>query len=174
MPTVTFPNQRMVRVHRERVTSDFLGIKNENWMAAARDLRPHALLLYLYLASNADNYALALSPSALRQAVGMPRSTYNDQFQILVDKGYLVNSHGNTYEFYETPQTATRSTKNDAAPVQSVKNSTSDGQEKPQAVLDNPSEDIEINNNRFHQIDLTNNSKISKSQEEKNAWDFSF
>ena len=27
----TFPNQRIVKVHREKVTTDFLGIKNENW-----------------------------------------------------------------------------------------------------------------------------------------------
>ncbi len=31
MPNTTFPNQRMVRVHREPIKSDFLGIKNENW-----------------------------------------------------------------------------------------------------------------------------------------------
>jgi len=66
MPNYTFPNQRMVCVHRERASADFLGIKNENWMAAARDLSAHALKLYLYLASNADNYKLALSPAAVR------------------------------------------------------------------------------------------------------------
>ena len=101
---VTYANQRMVRVHRERAASDFLGIKNENWKAAARDLSPHALLLYLYLASNADNYTLALSPAAITEDVGMPRSTYHDQFKVLVNKGYLVNTHGNTYDFYEKPQ----------------------------------------------------------------------
>lgn len=40
---VTYPNQRMVRVHRERLQADFLGIKNENWQAASRDLGAHAL-----------------------------------------------------------------------------------------------------------------------------------
>lgn len=74
----TYPNQRMVKIHREPFKSDFLGIKNENWQAAARDLRPHALLLYFYLASNANNYSLALSPAAVHEAIGMPRSTYND------------------------------------------------------------------------------------------------
>ena len=62
MPPITFPNQRMVRVHREPAKSDFLGIKNENWQAASRDLGAHALQLYLYLASNANNYTVALSP----------------------------------------------------------------------------------------------------------------
>ena len=74
----TYPNQKTVKIHREAIKVDFLGIKNENWQAAARDLRAHALLLYLYLAANADNFTLALSPAAIQEAIGMARSTYND------------------------------------------------------------------------------------------------
>ena len=111
MPPITFPNQRMVRVHREPAKSDFLGIKNENWQAASRDLGAHALQLYLYLASNANNYTVALSPVAVRRAIGMARSTYHDQFHKLVDRGYLVPSTGNTFEFYEVPQAATQTQK---------------------------------------------------------------
>lgn len=102
-PPITFPHQRTVNVHREKAKSDFLGIKNENWQSASRDLGAHALQLYLYLASNADNYTLALSPVAVRQTIGMARSTYHDQFEKLVLKGYLVPSHGNTFDFYEVP-----------------------------------------------------------------------
>ena len=107
----TFPNQRMVKVHRERATANFLGIKNENWQAASRDLGAHGLQLYLYLASNADNYTLALSPAAVRQAIGLKRSTYHDKFHELEEKGYLVNTHGNTFEFYEVPQAAAQTKK---------------------------------------------------------------
>lgn len=136
MPT-TVPNQRMVRVHRERVTSDFLGIKNENWQAASRELGAHALRLYLYLAANADNYTFALSPAALTRDIGMPRSTYHDQFRKLVDLGYLVQANGNTYDFYEVP----RRSKNSI---------TSDGQNSSNSEQIEPSGDIEINilNNR--------------------------
>ena len=105
----TFPNQRMVKVHREKATTDFLGIKNENWQAASRDLKPHALNLYLYFAANADGYTFALSPTAIRQTIGMPISTYRDQFNILVDKGYLVPSGSNSYDFFELPQARTAS-----------------------------------------------------------------
>lgn len=70
----TVPNQRLVAIHRERASSDFLGIKNSHWQAAARDLGAHALMLYLYFASNANGFLLALSPAAIRQAVGMPSS----------------------------------------------------------------------------------------------------
>ena len=100
----TYPNQRMVQVHREHPTGNFLGIKNENWQAAARDLGPHASLLYLYLASNANGYKLALSPADIANTIGMPRSTYHDQFHKLVRKGYLVQVNGNTYNFFEKPQ----------------------------------------------------------------------
>ena len=101
----TFPNQRIISIHRERAPSDFLGIKNSRWQAAARDLGAHALMLYLYLASNADGFTLALSPAAIRQAIGMPASTYRDQFVKLVDRGYLVQrGEGSTYDFYEAPQ----------------------------------------------------------------------
>lgn len=103
MPQYTFPNQRTVTIHRERAKSDFLGIKNENWMAASRDLGAHALRLYLYLASNADHYSLALSPAAIEQAIGMPRSTYRDQFRKLLNHHYLVDKGGNFFEFYERP-----------------------------------------------------------------------
>lgn len=94
----------MVKINREKAERDFLGIKNENWMAAARDLRAHALMLYLYLASNANNFSLALSPAAIQEAIGMPTSTYRDQLAKLVSKGYLVQTGGNTFAFYEKPQ----------------------------------------------------------------------
>lgn len=163
----TYPNQRTILVHRERVSSDFLGIKNENWQAASRDLGAHALQLYLYLASNANNFELGLSAVAVRQAIGMARSTFHDQFHKLVDRGYLVNTHGNTYEFYEVPQADTQLKKpvptdgydfekcpNDDNPM------TSDGQEKP-------SGSIEINNTEIPTDSRTNIELVPDESEPK-------
>lgn len=142
----TYPNQRMICVHRERATSDFLGIKNENWQAASRNLGAHALQLYLYLASNANNYTLALSPAAIRQDIGMARSTYHDQFHKLVDRGYLVHSHGNTYAFYETPQAVTQPTKQKTSDGYDFENNTADNYPLPQNGKGVLPENIEINN----------------------------
>jgi len=112
----TVPNQRLITIHRERAASDFLGIKNSNWQAAARDLGAHALMLYLYFASNANGFTLALSPAAIERTVGMPPSTYRDQFKKLINRGYLVQrGDSNTYDFYETPQRATRTTEKNTA-----------------------------------------------------------
>ena len=122
MPNTTFPHQKSVRIHREVARTDFLGIKNENWQAAARDLRPYALVLYLYLASNANNYTLALSYAAVHEALGMSRSTYNDQVDNLIFKGYLVHSHGNTYDFFEVPQPRAVVKKNDTSLVNDFSN----------------------------------------------------
>ena len=158
MLNVTYPNQRMIRIHREVAKTDFLGIKNENWQAASRDLGAHALQLYLYLASNANNYTTALSPVAVRQAIGMARSTYHDQFHKLVDKGYLVPGTGNSFDFYEVPQAAAQAGSLSGAGVQDFENHPGHGQAASpdgQSVLP---ENIEINNTDIPTNEVINNS----------------
>ena len=158
----TFPNQRMITVHREAAKSDFLGIKNENWQAASRDLKPHAFNLYLYFAANADGYSFALSPAAVRQTIGMPNSTYRDQFLILVDKGYLVQNGSNKYDFYEVPQTR-------HAPIQSedcaalgidLENNTAYGFSQTPTAQDTTAKDIEINNRDIEKNTSINNETL--------------
>ena len=164
MPNITYPNQRVIKINRESAKSDFLGIKNVNWQAAARDLGAHALMLYLYLAANADGYNLALSPAAIRQAIGMPRSTYQDQFIKLIDRGYLVQGSGNIYSFYETPQPSHASIQTSI--TTQTPNNVLNFEECPpdvscvdRAASNVPTEDIEINN-RENQI---NNNGINNS-----------
>ena len=159
MPNVTYPNQRVVNIHREAAKSDFLGIKNQNWQAAARDLGAHALMLYMYLAANADGFNLALSPAAVRQATGMPRSTYQDQFIKLIDKGYLVQGSGNVYNFYETPQPShasnqTSITTQKTVDVLNFEECPLDMSCVDRAAPNVPTEDREINN---REIETNNN-----------------
>ena len=138
----------MILIHREEAKRDFLGIKNDNWKAASRDLGAHGLRLYLYLAANANNYNLALSPADIRQSIGMPQSTYRDQFQLLVDKGYLVANSSNGYDFFEVPQTrhAPIQCEEHAASGVDFENKADDGFKQTQTVQDSTAEDIEINN----------------------------
>ena len=101
----SFPNQRIVQIHRSKELTDFLGIQNETWKAACRDLKnAYAVVLYLYFASNKDGFNKALSPKAIKNEIGMPPSTYHDQFHYLCEKGYLVDRGNNRFDFYETPQ----------------------------------------------------------------------
>lgn len=145
----TYPNQRMVNIHREAPKYNFLGIQNANWQDASKDLGAHALMLYLYLASNKDNYQLALSPAAVQDAIGMPRSTYHDQFHKLESRGYIVNSHGNTYEFYERPrvgQTHANDQNGVSAAGLALENDPVPNSRCSSAGAKDPPEEIEINN----------------------------
>ena len=162
----TFPNQRTVKINREAVHADFLGIKNENWQAASRDLGAHALQLYLYLASNADGYNLALSPAAVRHASGMARSTYHDQFHKLIDRGYLVPSRGNTFEFYEVPKAATQSNKTMSEDGQHIEECPNDDIPNTNDVQGISAEDIEINNTENSINNTGINNKSVKEREE--------
>ena len=125
-----------------------MGIRNENWYAASRELGATALRLYLYLASNANGYNLALSPAAIDAEIGMPRSTYHEQFKVLVEKGYLVETKGNQYEFYEVPQPAAGKTKEKAlsADVLNFVECPADNIGEPEAVQTVSGDVIEINN----------------------------
>ena len=166
MPAMTYPNQRMINIHREAVQTDFLGIKNENWKAASRDLSAHAFKLYIYLAANADNFKLALSPAAVRQEIGMARSTFHDQFHVLLDKGYLVHSHGNTFEFYETSQSGSQLCKNrEEQAGHDFENDTDTDHAMPSAVISVLPEDIQINNsgNTIMAINNRNDRPVEKN-----------
>ena len=145
MGIVTYPHQRVVNVRREPINADFLGIKNENWQYAARDLKPFGCMLYLYLASNRNNYKLALSPAAVRQAIGMAQSTYRDQFNVLLEKGYLVQTGGNTFDFYEKPRAAARENEETRAAFD-YNTSAADLNKNEQAANIIDLENIEINN----------------------------
>lgn len=145
MPLYTVPNQRIVTIHREHPKQNFLGIQNDHWQYAARDLGAHALMLYLYFAANANNYTLALSPQDIQNTIGMPQSTYRDQFKKLITKGYLVQRGKNSYDFYELPQTRTaEQLKNSMASI--AQQETVTAQQKTQFASDTAVENIEINN----------------------------
>lgn len=101
----TSPNQKVVIIHRSDLGNNFLGINNDSWKTASRILSPSAFLLYIYFASNKNNFTLALSPRAIQQEIGMARSTFYDQMNVLESLGYIVKDkdRGNGWHFYERP-----------------------------------------------------------------------
>ena len=105
----TAPNQKVITIHREPLSGSFLGINNDNWKYAARALGAHAFLLYIYFASNKDEFVLALSPQAIQMEIGMPPSTFRDQLKKLEACGFLMAGKKNQYHFYETPPCDMRS-----------------------------------------------------------------
>ena len=104
----TYPNQKIVTIHKEPLNGNYLGINRDVLFEACKRLTPYEFELYVYLACNRDNYELRLSQSAVNSAIGMPRSTYYDQVHNLINKGYLVENQGNRYDFYERPRGETK------------------------------------------------------------------
>ena len=96
----------------------------------------------------------------------MPRSTYQDQFIKLVDKGYLVQGGGNVYNFFETPQTSHGNIQASiiTQPPNDVLNfeeCTPDVFCDDRAIPNVPTKDIEINNREIQTNNLrTNNSGL--------------
>ena len=60
--------------------------------------------LYLYLASNADGYNFNLSQEDAEKSAGIRRTTFHTYINLMIEKGYLVKSKGNCYDFYEVPR----------------------------------------------------------------------
>lgn len=102
-------------------------------------------MLYIYLANNTDGFELALSPEDIRRTVGMAQSTYRDQFNRLVDRGYLVHGYGNTYNFYERPKTRATDDSTTTAATPEMQNQCA-ASENSQATSNVESQNREINN----------------------------
>lgn len=177
MPYTT-PNQKVITIHREPLGGNFLGINNENWKYAARVLGAHAFLLYMYFASNKNEYVLALSPQAIQQEIGMPPSTYRDQLKKLESWGFLMPGKGNMYHFYEAPARDTRSENARAALNSSEEKSTAAVQASTPLVHQGTAEDIEIYiNNNIEKTNTPrgmNESAIPKSKVNPTATGFHF
>ena len=102
----TYPNQKWIRIHKPRLSNNFLTIANDDWMTANKQLTPYGLQLYLYLAANANGYQFGLSQEHAEQSAGIRRTTFYDYLRLMEIKGYLVWRGGNTYDFYTTPRAA--------------------------------------------------------------------
>lgn len=99
----TYANQKVIKINKEKCTSDFLQIDNREWQAAARLLSSSAFILYLYLASNNDGFRIALSEKAVETATGLSKASYHRAFKELWSTGFLTLEGGNVYSFSTTP-----------------------------------------------------------------------
>ena len=65
-------------------------------------LKPNTFKVWFYLAKNQNNYTFALSAVDCCKYCNMSKPTYLSCIQELIEKGYLVNTSGNHYDFYES------------------------------------------------------------------------
>lgn len=64
-------------------------------------LKPNTFKLWCYMAKNQNNYTFALSSTDACAFCKISKPTYLQGIQELIDTGYLVNTNGNSYDFYE-------------------------------------------------------------------------
>lgn len=106
MKTVSVPNQKIIRIEKDKYQSRFLQIGDEQWKKAFQTMKPTVFGMYLYLASNKDGYLLELSAAAVEREIGIKKTAYHTALKDLEEKGYLKKEQGNTYAFSPSPKFA--------------------------------------------------------------------
>lgn len=64
-------------------------------------LKPNAFKLWCYMAKNQNGYTFALSRVDACKVCNMSKPTYLSAVQELIEVGYMVNTSGNHYNFFE-------------------------------------------------------------------------
>ena len=102
----TYSNQRTIVTNKETVEKGSGKIRPytllfaDSVQIAARDLTPTALKLYLYFATQSNNYCFDFSPQRVVDLMGGTTKSYKEAFHLLEEKGYISFIEGNKYEFH--------------------------------------------------------------------------
>lgn len=102
----TNPNQKTISVQKEQCDKSHLyaTYNQQALQSAMLDLKGETFKLWCYLDKNQNGYTFALSKvDALSWGIGS-KSSYDRAIAELIKKGYLVNTYGNCYNFYELPR----------------------------------------------------------------------
>lgn len=100
---VTVPNQKTVTTIGAKHDKEhiYAAINIDAMSAAMSLLKPNTFKLWCYMAKNQNNYTFALSAVDVCRFCDMSKNTYHAAVQELIDVGYLINTNGNHYDFYE-------------------------------------------------------------------------
>lgn len=102
------PNQRNIHIHRNippKGASNYLCAYIDVIEEAARELNGEVpFKVYLYLLCNGDNFNVWFSPVVIAEKYGISTDRVRKSFKELEDKGYIVKTSSNKYEFHEKPQ----------------------------------------------------------------------
>lgn len=121
----TFANQKIVYIHKEKCANDFLQVKNDYWRYASKVLKYGTFKLYLELAGNSDGFKYRLSKVGSENNLGISKNVYYRAVEELIEKGYLVEASGNTYNFYTVPYKGQN--QDDTSPLQGTPSSPVEG-----------------------------------------------
>lgn len=107
----TNPNQKIISVLKDgKAQCDtshiYMKAQKESMFNAMKDLTPTNFLVWLYLASQADNYTFGFSPAAISQETSLKKSALQEGIRVLIEHNYLIQrENSNIYDFYEIPKT---------------------------------------------------------------------
>jgi hypothetical protein len=103
----TVPNQKTIKTNKELCDKShyYTQINLDALQYAMSDLKGEAFKLWVYLGKNINGYTFALSPvdAITNWGIGS-KSSYTRAVKELIDKGYLVETSPNHYDFYELPK----------------------------------------------------------------------
>ena len=102
----TTPNQKTINVNKQKCDRDnpYSTFNLQALQTAMSGLKGEAFKLWVYLNKNRDSHITALSAvDALAWGIGS-KSSYDRAIAELIQKGYLVRTTGNNYNFYELPR----------------------------------------------------------------------
>ena len=99
----TYPNQKVIHINKNKYTANFLQVGIDEWQTAFKRFTPSAFAVYLYLASNADGFDLALSQKAIDNALGIKKTAYHSAIEALKKEGYIEVLQGNIEVFHTAP-----------------------------------------------------------------------
>ena len=99
----TVENQKTITTRSAKHDKDniYAMINIEAMEKAMTLLKPNTYKVWCYMAKNQNNYTFALSCVDACRFCKMSKPTYLSCVQELIDAGYLVNTNGNHYDFYE-------------------------------------------------------------------------
>lgn len=95
-----YANQKTITIHKGKNLGVFCQVPKEALYSAARILSHGAFKLWLYFASNADNYTFDFSFAHADQNLNISKSTRTRAMNELQELGYLVDKGNNHYDFY--------------------------------------------------------------------------
>ena len=102
----TYANQKTIKVNKEVCDKEHLYSMNnlDALQQAMNNLKGEAFKLWCYLAKNQPGYVFALSSvdAVKNWGIGCDKS-YDRAVRTLIERGYLIETSKNHYDFYEIP-----------------------------------------------------------------------
>lgn len=105
----TVQNQRIISISgKEACDKDHLyaRVNKAALLEAMQQLTPTNFEVWLYLASQQNNYTFAFSPAAVTKETGIKKSSLQEGIRVLIKEKYLIPraDNSNIYDFYELPR----------------------------------------------------------------------